>query len=181
MTVHYILDDPPAPARARSPRAHPSPPASGSRRLTNPQKAALVLLAAHAYRVRHDLTSHGEGTTGLPPAWADWRRDVAIRACGLPISQAPAQAWDILRAAYLDLAGESGHAYHQLARNPGDNRARQAMWLLLRETQRAGLAPEYPAAICRTQYKCALADATADQLFRLLYTIRNRARSRRAS
>jgi hypothetical protein len=34
--------------------------------------------------------------------------------------------------------------------------------------------PDYPGAICRAQNKCGLGGATEKQLWRLVYTVRNR-------
>lgn len=38
--------------------------------------------------------------------------------------------------------------------------------------------PDYPAAICRAQYACALEDASAAELTRILITVTARARAR---
>ena len=45
----------------------------------------------------------------------------------------------------------------------------------LREALRErGLAEEYAASICRRQFRCALREANANQLWCLVFTIRNR-------
>jgi hypothetical protein len=37
-----------------------------------------------------------------------------------------------------------------------------------------GVAIEYPAKICRVQYKCQLEEASPNQLWQLVFTVRNR-------
>jgi hypothetical protein len=58
---------------------------------------------------------------------------------------------------------------------------RMAMHKLRRDCADRGLSLDYPAAICRRQYRCALEDASPTQLWQLVFTIRNRRPTRRAA
>jgi hypothetical protein len=102
-----------------------------------------------------------------------WRQEVSIRACGLRISEASQCHWADLKSAFEDLAGDSVAAYQTQLRD-GDNKRRVALWKLGKALEEKGLQPEYAGAICRMQFKCALEDASAKQLWCLFYTVTNR-------
>lgn len=138
--------------------------------LTRRQKAVLAQLAREAWVER-----------GCPAEGADaWRRAQSLDACGVRISQAGQRHFAALKARFLDLAGRSGDALNTLVRDE-DNARRIAHHKLADACRHSGLPLSYPAAICRRQYRCALVDATAPQLWRLVFTIRNRARVRKPS
>lgn len=59
-----------------------------------------------------------------------------------------------------------------------DNPRRIALHKLTEALAAAGLATSYAAAICRRQYRCALDEASAKQLWNLFYTVRNRRKER---
>lgn len=67
-------------------------------------------------------------------------------------------------------------ATRTLARNATEEH-RRARWKLGQALREAGLEQAYAEKICRTQYKCPLADASTKQLWRLFFTIRNRRKS----
>ena len=69
-------------------------------------------------------------------------------------------------------------AERTLARD-ADNDRRIARYKLDQALRERGLGESYAAAICRTQYRCSLAEASPRQLWRLVYTIRNRRRPAR--
>lgn len=138
-------------------------PEAGSGPLTLHQKRRLVLLAKRAWMKR-----------GQPGENFDlWRRDVAERACGHRISQAWQRDWGSLKAAFENELGESGWAMNTLMRDE-DNKRRIALHQLGRACSERGLPLAYPEAICRRQYRCGLGDATASQLWRLFFTVKNR-------
>lgn len=116
------------------------------------------------------------GTSPPPrPDFDAWRREQAIRACGLRISEASQRHFAALRAHFLDLAGAHAAAFETLVRDE-DNPRRIALHALAKACDQRGLPLAYPAAICRRQYRCDLDHATAPQLWRLTFTIRNRRR-----
>lgn len=138
-------------------------PSGGGVGLTRGQKAALSILARRAWEER-----------GRPGESADaWRRDVALRAVGRRISQASQADYATLRAAYEDAARQYARAFRSLMR--GENNplriARHKLEVTCRER---GLPMAYPEAICQRQYRCGLAQANASQLWRLVFTVRNR-------
>lgn len=129
--------------------------------LTREQKARLSILARDAF------AKSGSGNAD------SWRREVAIRACGRRISEAAQRDYLPLKAAFQDLAGESGRALETLLRAESEPQ-RVAMHRLTQECGKRGLRLAYPEAICRRQYHCALSEATPRQLWNLLYTVRSR-------
>lgn len=58
-----------------------------------------------------------------------------------------------------------------------DDRKRY-LWVIRRECEKSGRMafPEYPDNICRAQYGCRLESAHVDQLRRILFTVRSRAK-----
>jgi hypothetical protein len=149
-------------AGARHAADAPCPDAAW-KRLTRNQKAGLSILARRAY-------DHQRVTGSTPD---QWRHEQAIRACGLRISEATQQHWADLKSAFQILAGEDGKAFQTQVRE-GDNKRRIAMYKLTQACRERGLHPSYPAAICHTQFKVPLAEASAKQLWCLFYTITNR-------
>lgn len=86
-----------------------------------------------------------------------------------------------VKAHFLHLAGRDGEAMTWHMRAQTEPR-RQAETVLFREVQAAaaaGITPKYVEAICCTQYRCCIAEASANQLWKLVYTVRNRAAAKR--
>lgn len=123
-----------------------------------------------------ELARAAAKATGAPVggrAHAEWRHAEARRVCGLRISEASQRDFVPLRAHFLNLAGEPGEAFGALMKE-GGNARRVALWNLHKMLAERGLPPAYAEAICARQYKCALADASAPQLWRLVFTVKNR-------
>ena len=138
-------------------------PDGGWRPLTRWQKARLAMTARKAYdRLKV------QGMT-----LDEWRQEIAIRACGRRVSEACQCHWAELMAAFLNLNGASDKALNVLLRE-GDNKRRVAMHKLTQELAKKGLEVGYAAAICSKQFKCALADASAKQIWCLFFTVKNR-------
>ena len=82
--------------------------------------------------------------------------------------------WRKVAALFLDLAGKSSSAF-RVAKRVGHEDRDEALHKLREACAEAGVRyPDYPEAICRSQNKCALEIASAKQLRRLYYTVRNR-------
>lgn len=137
----------------------------GWKPLSRRQKWRLSELALQAARAM------GEPVHGL--AHAEWRHQEARRAAGVRISEACQRDYTALKAHFLNLAGEPEAAFSELMQ-ADDNPRRVALWNLTRALSERGLPAAYAEAICRRQYKCSLAQAAAPQLWRLLYTVKNR-------
>jgi len=142
----------------------------GERRgpLDNGQKARLCIMAREAFEKMH----------GRAPASAAeleaWRREQQQKACGLlSLTFADQKDYPALEAHFLDLLGESGKAFMRLLK-PELKEQRQALAVLARDCRERGLNLGYPSAICRKQYKCTLEEASPKQIWRLVFTIRNR-------
>jgi hypothetical protein len=146
-----------------SPKPRDYEPDAGWKPLSNTQKAALAILAKKAAKMM------GEPESG--PAHDDWRHDQAYKACGERIKFARQEHWQRLHSHFLDLSGHHKRAF-EVATDDG-NKKRIALYKLTGELGKRGLALSYAEKICLTQYRCDLAGATAQQVWRLVYTVRN--------
>ena len=141
------------------PHAYPSPGTP----IGNGQKARLCILARRAWE-----------RAGAPGDPDEWRRGQQAAACGKPsLRLATQNDYLLIRARFLDLLGESGAAFEDLVRQQSEGR-RLAWNKLETACKERGLALAYPDAICRKEYKRGLEDADEKQLWRLVYTVRNR-------
>lgn len=103
-----------------------------------------------------------------------WRREEQSKACGVRSLRAATQAhYGRLLAHFQALAGREAQAARTRARD-ADNDRRIARWKLDQALRERGLQVGYAAAICRTQFRCALDEAEAKQLWKLVFTVRNR-------
>lgn len=84
-----------------------------------------------------------------------------------------------VEAHFLALLGRKEEAQRSLAR-AGTEPKRQAEAVLRENLDKFALPMAYAEAICRRQNKCSLAEASAKQVWRLVYTIRNRGGKRGA-
>lgn len=162
--------------------------------LSNEQKKQLCMLAAEAWRTYPEREALLAANSALPEhaVATGWRR--AEQAVALEdgrdslteATQADFAAimahwwarlaeWDSLPARAAERRRQA--SYWQ-ARALGDG-ARRARWILDRELAEAGLPRSYAEAICKSQNRCAVAEASERQVWRLIFTIRNRGRAKR--
>lgn len=175
MPRFYQLHDPrvKVPLRARVAPARQAPQRLGGP-LSNQQKAALCILCREAYDLQPDASPDP-----TEAQLAEYRHAQVEKATGKPGLTACVQDdWKPLRAHFLALVGRTGEAF-KAAMEHGTEDVKVAMFKLRQACQRAGLPLAYPAAICRNQYRCALEDATAKQLWQLVFTVNNRGTARR--
>jgi len=114
--------------------------------------------------------------TDLTPSacFTAWRHVEQGKACGVQSLCACTQDhYGRLVAHFQALAGETVAAARTLVRDAGNGR-RIARYKLGQELSKRGLQVGYAAAICRSKYKCDLADASEGQLWKLVFDIRNR-------
>lgn len=130
--------------------------------LSREQRQGLAILSKRAW------DRWGRGV-----AFDAWRHEQCIKAVGRRITEAGQADFLPLRAHFLNLVGQSGAAMNTLLAAESEPR-RIAMYKLTQECQRRGLRLAYAEAICRTQNRCALAEANAKQIWRLVFTIKNR-------
>jgi hypothetical protein len=117
--------------------------------------------------------------TGTSAAFEQWRHEHVALACGKAgLRCCDQQDYKRVEAHFLELLGESGKAMNSLVRAETEPK-RQAETVLAREMRQFGFSAPYVATICRTQFKCDVEDATTGQLWKLVYTIRNRGNAKR--
>lgn len=135
--------------------------------LKNNQKACICQLARRAYDQRGGLAALRETSE-------EFRRREQLVACGRSSLRACTQDdFAPLMAHLYKLLGEDGLAFKWLIKAQTQP-ARLARVKLNEALTEFGFHESYAAAICRRQYKCELDDATDRQLWKLMYTIRNR-------
>lgn len=78
-----------------------------------------------------------------------------------------------VKAHFLELNGNTTGADRARSRD-ADNPRRIAMHKLKAALAAGGHQESYAAAICRRQFRCGLAEASAKQLWNLVFTVRNR-------
>ena len=142
--------------------------------LNNGQKRILSQLAQRAYnRERALALGRGEEMTERPD---DFRRRHVVTACGKQGLRCCSQDdYGAVKGHFLDLLGEHRQAFDAVLHGEGNAR-RVAEYKLIEAVQAAGLTLAYAAAICRSQFKCTLEEATSKQIWCLTFTIKNRGR-----
>jgi len=134
--------------------------------LSKEQRQGLAMLAKRAFEKSSDFRLRTSD-------FDTWRREQSIKAVGKRITEAGQRDFLRLRAHFLDLAGQSGAALNVLLKAENEPQ-RIALHKLTRECSQRGLPLAYPEAICKRQYRCTLAEASAQQIWRLVFTVRNR-------
>jgi hypothetical protein len=139
---------------------------AASKPLSREQKTALVLIARQAYDARK---AKGDELPGFDA----WRGEQAIAACGSRISEAGNADFSAIKARFLSYLPDA-RAFVAAVRSETEER-RQALYKLRQDCQTRGLDfPAYPASIARQQYKRDLEQCTPKQIWRLVFTVRNR-------
>lgn len=144
--------------------------------LSNLQKREISIAARRAYLVWPDREAYEaiNSEMSATACFEAWRHVEAGKACGVQSLRACTQAhYGRLLAHFQALAGHTAQADYTRARD-ADNDRRIARYKLAQALRERGLAEGYAAAICVRQYRCGLGEATAKQLWCLVYTVRNR-------
>lgn len=144
--------------------------------LSNQQKAEIGMIARQAYQAWPGREAFEECNPELSASacFAAWRHVEQGKACGRQSLRLCNQDDFLrLRAHFRALLGHGGAAVSDLLRHQEEPRIR-ARWKLQRALEERGLEESYAAAICRRQFKCALADASEKQLWNLYFTVTNR-------
>lgn len=151
--------------RKRSRNSYPGSGRAGL--LDNNDKAQICIEARKAWDSVKEQGSHGAG-------FREWRRREQFKAVGIESLRHCSKRHLLkLIAHFQDLAGEPGRAVNTHMRDEVKDSA-IAMRKLEAECAARGIQISYPAKICAKQYKCALEDASPNQLWRLVFTVRNR-------
>jgi hypothetical protein len=142
------------------------------------QKRTIAVLARKAYdawpeREGFELINSELSKTAC---FESWRHVEQGKACGVQSLRACTQAhYGRILAHFQTLAGNAAGATQTLARD-ADNDRRIARFKLDQALRERGLRPDYASSICRRQYRTDLDSANAKQLWRLVFTVRNRRR-----
>lgn len=148
---------------AEQPRRTRSTPARLGGPLSRTQKAELCLLAREAFGA--------SGATGDPE---EWRREQQLATTGKEsLTLCTQDDYLPLKARFLELKGESGRAMNAHISHATEPK-RVARYNLNAALADANLPLAYAEAICRRTQKCGLEEASAKQIWRVVYTIRNR-------
>jgi hypothetical protein len=149
--------------------------------LSHTQKRAIAIAARRAYQAwpEREAFEAINGDMSRTAVFDAWRHVETGKACGIQSLRECSQAhYGRILAHFQRLAGDTAAATRTQARD-ADNDRRIARYKLDQALRERGLGESYAAAICRTQYRCSLAEASPRQLWRLVYTIRNRRRPAR--
>lgn len=148
--------------------------------LSNDQKATICQLAHEAWEARADirepLLECNLATMSKTAIFEAWRHVEQGRAVGRQSLTKCTSEGDFLRlCAHFRamIPGQEQRAARTLVRHAAEPRL-VAMHKLRQACSAAGLELGYAAAICRTQNKCSLDEASGTQLWRLVFTVRNR-------
>lgn len=165
----YKLNREPSASPARKSRARAAAPARKGA-LSDKQKARICALA--------NAAAEAQGVTGWREKIA-WRREQQRTVfCLESLTAATQDQYADIKAHFEVLAGDAARAY-ETTRRGQENKRRVARWNLEKAIGDAGLRIAYAIAICKRQYHCGLEDATTQQLWWLVYTVRNRATAKR--
>jgi hypothetical protein len=188
MMISDLLNSDPQPSAFKFQVSPPSSPSDSFawHPLTNEQKARLSILAREAFlKLEAGRLKLEEGRdldiSQLPSAdsrMTAFRHQESIKAIGKRITEACQRDFLPLKAHFQDLGGKSGQALNTLLRAESEPQ-RIAMHKLTQECRYRKLSLSYPEAICRKQYHCNLTQASAKQLWHLVFTIRNRRKTSR--
>lgn len=144
--------------------------------LSNLQKRDIAIAARQAYDAWPEREAFEAINVELSRSecFNAWRHVEQGKAAGIQSLREMTQAhYGRVLAHFQRLAGHEAVAQRTLVRDQ-DNPRRIARWKLDQALRERGLDAGYAAAICRRQYRCGLDEASERQLWRLVYTVRNR-------
>ncbi len=140
------------------------------------QKRDIAIAARQAYdrwpeREAFEAINADRSKTACFDAWrhVETRKAVGIES----LCECTQANYARVLAHFQRLGGQESVAQHTEARDQ-DNPRRIARWKLNQALQERGLSLEYASKMSRGQYRCTIDEASAGQLWRLIYTIRNR-------
>jgi hypothetical protein len=150
--------------------------------LSNQQKAEIGKLAkaawdSEAMAGQRESMVECNGELSMSAIFANWRHHQQQQVLGggrHSLREATQEDYLRLVAHFRLLAGDEQGARGAMLRHQTEPQ-RVAMHTLERECKERGLNfPGYPGAICSHQNRCHLDQASAKQLWRLVYTVRSR-------
>lgn len=145
--------------------------------LNNGQKRILSQLARRAW-ARECALSRGRGEMPDVSAAGEaaFRHEQVARACGkLGLRCCSQDDYGAVKGHFLNLLGEADKAFQAVHHGEGNAR-RVAEFKVVQACRETGLELAYAAKICANMFKCSLEDASTDQLWKLMFTVKNRGR-----
>jgi hypothetical protein len=136
--------------------------------LTKPQKRYLSQLARRAWQAAGPELD-GESETD----YRHWQVALATGKAGLRCCSQ--DDYGAVKGHFLNLLGETTRAFQAIHHGEGNQR-RVAQWKVVQACREAGVEMAYAAKICANMFKCPLEDASTDQLWKLMFTLKNRGR-----
>ena len=139
------------------------------------QKRILSQLARRAFN-RELAMARGRGEKLADLNEVAFRHQHVAQACGkLGLRCCSQDDYGAVKGHFLNLLGEAGKAFEAIHHGEGNAR-RVAEFKVVQACEQSGVAVAYAARICASMFKCSLEDASADQLWKLMFTIKNRGR-----
>lgn len=143
-----------------------------SARLSNEEKRELSIAARTAWHLMRKRGAIEDTETEK-----EFRHRIALQACGRRVSEAIRADYGDLAAAFASMGGNVQRAMRIAERGATEGR-RIALHKLQEALTSHGLHEGYAAAICQRQFRVPLAEAATNQLWSLVFTVRNRGRSK---
>lgn len=142
--------------------------------LNNAQKASLARLAREAFAKRPQAVGGADDGISLD----DWRRREVGKACGkMGLRCCGQEDFNLVKGHFLNLLGQPGAALRSCVR-AADEPLRKAHHVLLWTMQRYGYERSYAEKICRDKYKCTVGEASANQVWTLVYDVQRNGQHR---
>lgn len=144
--------------------------------LSIPQKREIAIAASRAYkawdgREAFEAVNSDRSRTDCMESWRHVEQGKAVGIQSL--LEMTQDHYGRVLAHFLKLAGDEDGARRVLARD-ADNDRRVALYKLRAELQKHGLEEGYAAVICKSKFKRPLGEATAKQLWKLFFDVKNR-------
>jgi hypothetical protein len=134
---------------------------------------------AYLARLAKDAWAQLDRAGAIDQPESEWRRDQAIAAIGKRISEAVRGDFAALKTHFLAMAGKTRRAFDTaLADTTAAQSRATALYHLKAELTKHQLDSSYAAAILADKYKTTTNDATAKQLWTIVYDVRRNMRRR---
>jgi hypothetical protein len=142
--------------------------------LTNGQKAYLARLARRAFAAHPPAVGGPRDGIGLD----EWRREEVAKACGkLGLRCCGQDDYKLVEGYFLNLLGHPERALRSYVR-AATQPVRQAKNVLFWTLKRYGYEQNYAEKICRVKYKCTVSEASANQVWTLVYDVQRNGQRR---
>lgn len=151
--------------------------------LSKIQKRDIAIAARKAYQAwpeREAFEAINSEQFSPTACFNEWRHVEQGKAVGVQsLRECDQSHYGRILAHFQRLAGDTAAATRTEGRD-ADNDRRIARWKLNQELQARGLETGYAVVICRQKFKCELDQASAGQLWKLVYDVRMRKKHRPA-